>query len=211
MDSAVELTKHWDHIFQKTDDEELGWFENDFSQTLKFLSKIPRWQQSRIFVPGVGTSGLIDILIHTNAHLVLNDLSPRAIEKLKNRFPHLQHNIRWLCQDVSKKLPLESHSVDIWLDRAVLHFIRDEKDIEVYFNNISTIVRPGGYVFFAEFSKQGAKKCAGLHVRQYDIDDLNTNLASFELIASEAYIYTNPAGDERPYIYALYQKRDECM
>ena len=64
------LSEHWNKIFKKTDEEKLGWYEDDFSKTLKFLDLIPEWKNSKIFVPGVGTSGLIDILSKSNAELV---------------------------------------------------------------------------------------------------------------------------------------------
>lgn len=77
------LTEHWDEIFEKTDEGQLGWYENDFSQTLKFLDMIPDWKNSKIFVPGVGTSGIVDTLSKSNAKLILNDLSSEAIKRLK--------------------------------------------------------------------------------------------------------------------------------
>ena len=38
------LTEHWNKIFKKTDENKLGWYEEDFSQTLKFLNIIPQWE-----------------------------------------------------------------------------------------------------------------------------------------------------------------------
>ena len=36
----MNLESHWNNIFEKTNDEKLGWWENDISQTLKFLDKL---------------------------------------------------------------------------------------------------------------------------------------------------------------------------
>ena len=58
--------------------------------------------------------------------------------------------------------------------------------------------------------KEGAKKCAGLDVRRYDIFDLKKNLPEFELIISEEYTYLNPKNDPRPYIYTLFKKKIQC-
>ncbi len=65
----------------------------------------------------------------------------------------------------------------------------------------------GGYAIFAEFSKKGATKCAGLDVRRCDVQDLEKNLPAFELIAAEEYTYINPKGDPRPHIYALFKRK----
>ncbi|MCP4153141.1 MAG: class I SAM-dependent methyltransferase [bacterium] len=202
------LSNHWNEIFNKTDEDKLGWYEKDFSQTLKVLDRIPGWKNSKIFVPGVGTSGLIDILSKSNAQLVLNDLSREAIEKAKNKYDDKNNAIQWLCQDISKALPSELNDIDIWIDRAVLHFLVEDSFVEQYFRNVHAAVKPGGYALFAEFSKKGAAKCAGLDVRRYDINDLEARLASFELITSEEYTFINPNGDPRPYIYTLFKRKE---
>ena len=119
-----------------------------------------------------------------------------------------KHNIQWLCQDVSKALPLELNDIDIWIDRAVLHFLIDDKCIEQYFRNVDSTVKAGGHAIFAEFSKNGATRCAGLKVRRYSVQDLEENLTAFELIASEEYSYINPKGDTRPYIYTLFKRKN---
>jgi len=64
----------------------MGWHEHDYIQTLKFLDLIPDWGNSKIFVPGVGTSGLIDVLLEAGAELALNDISSEAIEIAKRRY-----------------------------------------------------------------------------------------------------------------------------
>lgn len=200
------LIDHWNKIFKATDENKLGWYEDDFSETLKFLDLIPGWKSSKIFVPGVGTSGLVDILLRSDATLVLNDLSPEAIEKSKNKCIDRVNSIKWLCQDISKLLPLEINDIDIWIDRAVLHFLTDDNCIGQYFKNVNTTVKIGGYAIFAEFSKKGATRCAGLDLRRYDVKDLEKNLPAFKLIVSEEYTYMNPKGDPRPYIYTLFKK-----
>ena len=123
------LTEHWNEIFKKTDEKKLGWYEDDYSQTMKLLGLIPEWKNSSIFVPGVGTSDLIGILLQSNAKLVLNDLSSVAIEKAKNKYNDRSFHVQWICQDISKTLPLELNYIDIWIDRAVLHFLTDEDEI----------------------------------------------------------------------------------
>jgi len=200
------LIKHWNELYKRTDDDKLGWHENDFSQTLKFLDLIPGRRNSKIFIPGVGISGLIEVLLKDNVSLILNDVSSEAIEKAKNKHDDKAHHIQWLCQDIARPLPLEINDVDIWIDRAVLHFLTDDSSVEQYFKNVNAAVKIGGYALCAEFSKKGAPKCAGLDVRRYDIQDLERNLPLFELIAHEEYTFVNPYGDPRPFIYTLFKK-----
>ena len=203
------LTEHWNEIFKKTDEKKLGWYEDDYSQTMKLLGLIPEWKNSKIFVPGVGTSDLINLLLQSNAKLVLNDLSSVAIEKAKNKYNDRMLHVQWICQDISKTLPLELNYIDIWIDRAVLHFLTDEDDIKGYFENVKSTLKAGGYAIFAEFSMTGASKCAGLTLHRYSIEELSEILGSlFKLVSHFDNTYINPDGDPRPYIYALY-KREE--
>ena len=200
------LNEHWNEIFLKTEEEKLGWYEKDFSQTIKYLNLIPQWERLKIFVAGVGTSRLIELLLRSSARLVLNDISSTAIEKAKNRYGDNTRSIQWLCHDISRPLPLDLNDIDIWVDRAVLHFLVDDSSIEQYFRNVNAAVKADGYAIFAEFSKAGATRCAGLDVRRYDVRDLEERLPAFRLIASEEHTYINPYGEPRPYIYTLFKK-----
>jgi len=101
----------------------------------KFWNKIPGWKKSKIFVAGAGISGLIDILTDTDTALFINDLSPKAIDIAKARCTARKQSIQWICQDVSKNLSLEPGSIDLWIDRAVLHFLVDESKIQGYFKS----------------------------------------------------------------------------
>lgn len=88
------VADHWNEIFQKTEEEKLGWHENDYAQTLKLLDPVREWKNAKIFVSGVGTSGLVDLLSEANAELVLNDISPAAIKKLKQRYHNKNQNFK---------------------------------------------------------------------------------------------------------------------
>lgn len=197
---------HWNKIFSETESKNFGWYENDFGQTQKYLDLVPDWKKSKIFIPGVGNSGLIDILLNSDTNIVLNDVSSVAIEQAKIKYGNNKKIIQWICQDISDRLSLEFHSIDIWIDRAVLHFLIAEEKVEQYFKNLLNILKIDGYVLFAEFSKNGATTCSGLKVRRYDINEFQRYLPSFELIDSEEFIYRNPSGNDRPYIYTLFKR-----
>jgi integrase len=60
--------------------------------------------------------------------------------------------------------------VAVWHDRAVLHFLLEEKQQKVYLSTLKKILKNSGYVIIAAFSLKGAKKCTGLDVKNYDQD-----------------------------------------
>lgn len=201
-------SQHWDTIFSTKIDSELGWYESDISQTLRFLNSIPQDEYSKIFLPGAGTSLLVDELVARGHELILNDISEAALNKLKSRIA-MSDRIKWLHHDMSKPIPGDIPQVDMWIDRAVLHFLLEDADIQAYFDNLRSVIEPKGYVMLAEFSVVGAPKCAGLELHRYSIEEITQRLgAEFELIKHEDYMFINPLGDPRPYIYTLYQHKD---
>jgi len=209
-------SEHWDTIFENTDDKGLGWYEQDSSPTLKLLADIPNTKDSTIFVVGVGTSGLVEKLLSQSMQLILNDISAVALGRVKKRLAGKAGAIQWLCHDISQPLTTFSFEgqpekpeplADIWIDRAVLHFLNDDKSIEGYFENVKSRLKKGGYALFAEFSKSGASKCAGLPIHRYSAEEISERLGSeFCLEQNFHYNYTSPAGHPRPYIYCLFKR-----
>jgi len=200
-------SQHWDNIFSAKQDANLGWYETDLSPTFSLLDNITDWEAATIFIAGVGTSHLVDVLLEKNINLVVNDISATALDSLKNRVGKSANNMTCLCQDISQPITESIPKIDIWLDRAVLHFLQTEENIKAYFNNLNSQLKIGGYVLLAEFSKQGAKNCADLPVHQYDIDEYSSRLGSaYQLISHFDHACINPRGEPRPYIYALFKR-----
>src|SRR4030042_81591 len=200
-------SEHWDNIFSKTENAKLGWYEKDTSQTFKLLDYIPDWEKATVFLPGAGTSILIEDLIPRVSKLILNDISIEALNRVRQRLNEGAEKIDWLCIDIAQPIKEPMPEVDIWIDRAVLHFLTNENDIKGYFENLKSILKIGGHAVFAEFSLIGAPKCAGLTLHRYSIDELSTNLgSSFKIVSHFDYTYINPFGDPRPYIYALFKR-----
>ena len=198
---------HWDHIFAETEDTKLGWYEKDTAQTFKLLDEIPDLEKFTLFLPGAGTSILIENLVPRVNKLILNDISIQALNRVRQRLKGYSEEILWLCQDIAQPFKETLPDIDLWIDRAVLHFLIDEKDIKGYFENLKSILKVGGYALFAEFSLIGAPKCAGLTLHRYSINELSLNLgSSFELVSNFDHTYISPFGDQKPYIYALFKR-----
>lgn len=199
---------HWDTIFAAKADQDLGWYEADVSQTTRFLDYIPDISSKTIFLPGAGTSLLVDELLARGSHLILNDISGEALAKLRQRLGEAEQKVGWFQHDISQPLPAGTPQVDVWLDRAVLHFLLTEPEINQYFQNLRATLKPGGYAMLAEFSSTGAPMCAGLDVHRYSVSEMTKRLGEeFELVYSEDYTFVNPAGAPRPYVYALFHRR----
>lgn len=202
------LAEHWNGIFANKSDNELGWYEGDTSQTFKLLETIPADSGKTVFLPGAGTSILVEDLLQRGYRLIVNDISNEALHTLRQRLGDDENAVKWLLGDISKDLSAEVLKVDIWVDRAVLHFLVKEEDILGYFDNLRSFVASGGYVLLAEFATDGANRCAGLDLHRYSLEEMSKRLgASFEYVQHEEYCYTSPFGETRPYLYALFKKK----
>lgn len=203
----MSLQDHWDAVFRDAREEELGWFESDVSPSLSFVDDMDLPDGAVILLPGAGTSGLIDALLDRGHHLVVNDISPEALSMLQERLGD-RPGVSWVCQDISAPLPPALPPVDAWIDRAVLHFLLDNAEVDGYFANLRRHLQPGGFAFFAEFAEHGAIKCAGRDVRRYTKNRLLELVGpDFRLRRHDERDYISPTGGVRPYIYALFERR----
>lgn len=198
----METQNHWNNIFKNVEASQQGWYEKEFSQTLKFLEKIEELETKDIFVCGVGTSKIADILVKRFGKTILNDISDEALNILRERIK--ENNVEFFNYDVSKSF---QKKCDIWFDRAVLHFLIEENEKKRYFENLKNSLVTNGYVLFSEFAKQDVTKCANLPLYQYSVDEFSSRLGKdFKLVKDEFFEYTMPWGDTRIYLYALFKK-----
>jgi hypothetical protein len=143
----ADLAQHWNDVFVAKDDPQLGWYERDVSQTLGFLELVPGHESATIFLPGAGTSLLVDALLERGARLVLNDISDEALRRLQRRIGERTPAPLWLHHDIAKPLPPGVPACDIWLDRAVLHFLLTEDDVNAGRKVQRATVNPDGLTF----------------------------------------------------------------
>lgn len=199
--------QHWDRIFSTIRDEELGWYEENAGAGLRLLQSIPGLQKSTVFIAGNGTSRLTELLLNENCQVTVNDISQLAIDRLILRLGAKADQVKYLCQDISHPLPAQLPRCRIWIDRAVLHFLLEEHEIDSYFQNLCHLVEPGGFALFAEFAPQGAPRCAGLDVHRYSASELAQRLCEdFELLEERNHNHITPSGGERPYVCALFRR-----
>lgn len=202
------FNEHWNNIFSTKEERELGWYESDSSQTFRFLNSLCLTTPATVFLAGVGISHLVDELLQKGNNLILNDISDEALRKLKKRVSDSEERVTWLHADIAKPLPDTVPQIDIWVDRAVLHFLLDERDIDGYFENVHSLVKSGGYVLLAEFSTNSVAKCAGLDLHLYSVEEMVERMGGgFDCVQHEEYTYTTPFGAPRPFIYALFRRK----
>lgn len=208
MNKEIDLNKHWNNVYSNNLEEKLGWYETDLAPTLKLISKSGLNTSARILNVGAGSTTLIDELLKNGySNLIATDLSEIALKNLKNRIGN--EKVECIVDDLTNPTKLKNLApVDLWVDRAVLHFFTKNQDQDTYFNLLSSKVKSNGFVLIAEFNLNGATVCSGLPVHRYSKEILIEKLKNnFDLIESFDYTYIMPSGAERPYIYTLFRKK----
>jgi SAM-dependent methyltransferase len=205
----VDMKEHWDLAYSNNYEKDLGWYETDLSPTLELISKSATGPNARVLNVGAGNTTLIDALLeHGYNNLLANDISDVALQSLQTRIGNQHNKVEWIVDDLTNATLLNNiHPVDLWLDRAVLHFFTEEAERKAYFKLLNNLVHKYGYVILAQFNLDSAEKCSGLPVYRYSAEMLQEKLGEdFKLITSFDYDYTMPSGDLRTYIYTLFQK-----
>ena len=201
--------EHWDNAYKNTPKEELGWFEDNVGPTVEFIEKCQLSKDSLIFNAGAGCSILIQLLLEKGfKNLFVNDISSTAIQNLKKQLSSTK-NINFIVDDLTNPKELENlKMIDLWHDRAVLHFFTDKNQQIKYYDLLRRKVKSGGYVIFSEFAIDGAKRCCGLDILNYSDEMFQERLGKdFELLESFNHLYKHPSnGNTRKYIYSLFKR-----
>lgn len=204
------LKDHWDRVYNKKGADQLGWYEHTPQPSLKLIDRCHLPPGAPVLDVGVGASTLIDHLLdrgHTAITAV--DISAAALEQLKARLGADKAGcVRWLVDDITRPQSLaQLGDVALWHDRAVLHFLCDHTDRQTYLATLRQVLRPGGFVIIAAFSLDGAPTCSGLPIFRYSPAMLAAFLGDeFELLDDFDYLYRQPWGDPRPYVYTRFQR-----
>lgn len=207
--SEIDYKSHWEKVYNKTTFDKLGWYEKEAAPSLNLIQLCKLLRDAKILNVGAGATTLVDDLLKLGfTNIIANDLSKVALEVLKNRLSaDDKEKVQFLVDDlINPTIINQLELVDLWHDRAVLHFFTDKKDQNTYFKLLKKVLKPGGFVIIAVFNLEGASKCSGLDVFRYNAEMLQECLGTdFKLLNSFNYAYTMPSGSERSYVYTLFQ------
>ena len=207
---TIDLKSHWNKTYDRNDINKLGWYEESPEPSLQLITGCNFNKEARLLNVGAGATTLIDELIKAGyVNIIANDISSSALEKLNDRLLTDSNKVRFIVDDLTKPSDLNSiEPVDLWHDRAVLHFFTENKVQQSYFKLLKKLVKPKGYVIIASFNLESASKCSGLSVHRYNESMLTEQLGKdFELIECFNYTYTMPSEDTRGYVYTLYRRK----
>lgn len=213
--SRISRKRHWERIYEGAEEEKLSWYEEVPTLSLDLAGQCELDQNSRILIAGAGTSRLADFLLERGfTDIIATDISSQALALLKRRLGSpAAGKVTFVADDLLQPKLLPGFSpVQLWHDRAVLHFFIDEEDRQAYFDLLRQMLAPGGYALLAAFNLQSVKMCSGLPVMNYNAEMLSEALGDeFELLSSFDYTHHTPSGEPRPYVYGLWRKAFQRM
>ena len=209
--TPYDFESHWNDAYKKTPVSNLGWYEEQSTPSMDLIEECRLPKDALILNVGAGASTIIEQLLSKGyTNIAVNDISSSALLELKNNLSkYSTASIDFIVDDLTNSSEIvQLKNVDLWNDRAVLHFFTTEKQQKAYFDLLKKVVRQNGFVILAEFNLEGAKKCCGLDIFNYNEQLLQDRLGSeFKLLRSFDYTYTQPSGNTREYVYTLFQRK----
>ncbi|GBD92137.1 N5-glutamine S-adenosyl-L-methionine-dependent methyltransferase [bacterium BMS3Abin04] len=209
-DIKIDYKKHWNEIYSKNDIKKLGWYEESAKPSLDLIQKCNLNKDAIILDVGSGATTLIlELVNNCYKNIIATDISEAALTIAQNNLRDEEKElVKWIVDDITDPEYIkEIGAIDLWHDRTVLHFLTEEKQKEGYFSTLKHLVKIGGFVIIAVFALGGAQKCSGLDIVNYNHKMVSNFLGdNFKLLHYFPYLYIQPSGGERPYVYTLFQR-----
>ncbi len=184
----------------------MSWFQQVPSTSLDFVNEIKLSKTAKIIDIGGGDSLLVDHLLDLGYQdITVLDISEQAIDRAMKRLGNRADKVKWIIADAANFHATDKY--DLWHDRAALHFLTDEKEIESYIGTLNTSVNPKGYLLVGAFSEQGSKQCSGIDIRQYSEKSLTDWLIHFfKKLKCITIDHKTPSGSIQNFIFCSFRR-----
>jgi len=219
---APALAQHWDAAHTTRAEDDVSWFQARPETSLRLVLAqldalgIAR-PDARVLDAGAGRSRLVDHLLDEGVgHVTLVDISAQALEVVRARVGARADGARaasadgrvvTVVADVAGWSP-PAGGVDVWHDRAALHFLVGEDDRRAYVAAVTQALAPGGRVVLASFAPDGPTSCSGLDVRRSDDTELAALFgADFTLVHTEREAHVTPKDVVQPFTWVVLARR----
>jgi len=199
---------HWEKIYQAKSPLEVSWYQSEPGLSLKLIKNCSLNKNDAIIDIGGGASLLVDKLCELGYQQIsVLDISDNALQHARDRLTNKAGEIEWITADITEFSPAQQFS--LWHDRAVFHFLTAASDRKKYIDNLTTSLKPGGYLILAAFSIGGPTMCSGLEIVQYDRSKLQNELGKpFRFIDEKNETHITPGNTEQVFTYYRFQKEN---
>lgn len=197
---------HWEDVWTRKKSNEVSWHQKEPQTSLDLILSTNPSKDVHIIDVGGGDSILVDKLLELGfKNITVLDISANALKKAKERLGQKADVVNWIESDIMDFDSEERY--DIWHDRALLHFLTSEKNIQNYRELIRKHVKSGGYLVISCFSTKGPKMCSGLDTMQYSEESIKKLFSGeFEHIKSFEEEHMTPRQTSQIFIYNIFKK-----
>jgi cyclopropane fatty-acyl-phospholipid synthase-like methyltransferase len=204
--------QHWENVYNTKTPQEVSWTQSKPQTSLDFIASFKLEKDAKIIDIGGGESLLVDFLLEDGfTNITVLDISAIALEKAKKRVeekfrekPNYEAKfVTWIVSDITEFEP--KINFDLWHDRATFHFLTDPNHISKYIQTVNNCVTKN--LVMATFSKEGAKKCSGLEVSQYNEESLTNQFTSFNKTSCLQEDHTTPFDTQQNFLFCRFVKK----
>jgi ubiquinone/menaquinone biosynthesis C-methylase UbiE len=196
---------HWQRVYGEKKPTQVSWYQPVPEKSLQLIRATGIAKDEPIVDAGGGASTLVDNLLKDGyTDISVLDISSKALERSRARLGDSAAAVNWIESDVTEFEPPRQYA--LWHDRAVFHFLTESFDRDKYVNVVCRALLPGGHFVLATFGPQGPKRCSGLDVQRYGIEDLQELVGDrFDLRSHELDEHQTPMGSAQQFLYSWWQ------
>ena len=199
---------HWNRVYETKAPDAVSWFQIEPRTSLQLLDAVGLTRTSCVIDVGGGDARLVDALADRGVDCVtVLDISAAAIARARTRLGSRASRVNWIIADVTDEWTAAPQN--FWHDRAVFHFLVEERDRARYVDRLRHVLTPGGHAIIATFAPDGPTKCSGLPVMRYSAESLHAALgAGFVMVRSLLEPHATPMGTTQSFLFAVFRKVD---
>lgn len=202
--------EHWENVYTTKSTNAVSWFQEHAALSLQFIKSSAPHKNAAIIDVGGGASTLVDDLINANySNMSVLDISAAALEVAQKRLEQKSSSVRWIVGDITSVALPENH-YDLWHDRAVFHFLTDEKDRQGYMAQLTKALKPGGQLIISTFAEKGPQQCSNLPVVRYSPEGLQKEFGKAFVLQEHAFeTHVTPFETQQEFVYCRFVKSEK--
>lgn len=198
---STEQAEHWESLYREREPTAVSWYQPSPAISLAMFDRLGVGADQRIVDVGGGASVLVDQLVDRHfTDVTVLDIAAAAMGQARERLGESSERVHWLHQDVIGWRP--DRLYEVWHDRAVFHFLVDERQRDAYLATLRGALGGPGVVVIGTFAADGPEQCSGLPVKRYDPERLAAVFGpEFDVVEQRREEHRTPSGIVQPFTW----------
>lgn len=202
MTTGVDRAQHWAEVYTRRGDTQVSWYTAEPSPAHALIDAAAGLDPGLPAVDvGAGASRFVDALLARGfTDVTALDVSDDGLAHSRARLGAAAQRVRWTVVDVLDWVP--DRRFGLWHDRALFHFLTEERDRARYRDLLESALAPDALVVVGTFAADGPEQCSGLPTSRYGPAELAAALGSgLRVVAHRREEHVTPAGGVQPFTW----------